>query len=231
LLRSSPRTRLSDRSNIVSEPSLRRTSAPYPRLVAHPLHARSSSHVVRQAPLIVPIRRAITRTNRAWRSELQPQWCTVPEPQPPLSPATHTTVYTIPAHCECMTKPLPSSLHCRPLYEVFQRRSKEFGKLPLLVSLQFTCDHCGIVLSPRLPRQSLLHCQYLSLAYTTLLPMTEDSQVIFSPKRDDLALVCIMARACEGQGKGTTRIAMAMRGCTHMWRMATHMRVLHTQIS
>ena len=45
-------------------PSLLSHLRPISRLIAHPLHARSSSHVIRTALLIVAIRRAITCTNR-----------------------------------------------------------------------------------------------------------------------------------------------------------------------
>src|SRR5882724_3351757 len=130
-----------------------------------------------------------------------------PESQPhrALPPTPQSTRYQPTTNVQ--PKSLPSSLHCRPLHEVFRRRSKEIlASYLLLVSPQLHVTTVVSYYRPRLPCTSLLHCQYpCHYLHHPFLPMTEDSQ-FFSPEG-------MMHSVCIWQGHVRAR-ARGLQGCT-----------------
>jgi len=107
---------------------------------------------------------------------------------------------------QCTTKVVAEFLPLQPLHEVFWKEIQGdfFGELPAVGDPQLHATTVVSYLSPppamHIPIASPVPS---SLPTHPLLPMTEDNQ-FFSP--EGYALGVHMARACEGQGKGTTRM-------------------------
>ena len=154
-----------------------------------------------------------------------------PEPQPhrALPPMPLSTRYQPTTNVQ--PKSLPSSLHCRPLHEVFQRRSEEIlASYLLLVSPQLHVTTVVLYYRPHLPRISLLHRQYPHhYLHHPLLPMTEDNQ-FFSPE-GMMHLVRIWQGHVRARARGLQGCTMAHEGVYMYVRDSTAHEGMHTQIN
>src|SRR5882724_2816268 len=147
---SSPHARRSDRRNVVSKPIS--AVAPLPRISTHSAPASHSIIISRRTNSAVDC--SYPSSHHAHKSDhgevnYDLNGAAVPRVPAASSPATHTTVYKIPAHHKCTTEVVAKF---PALQATAQGISKEiqgdFGELPVVGESSVTCDHCGIVLSP-----------------------------------------------------------------------------------